>query len=263
MIHGHKSIDVGQVFGFASNDVWLVGGYFYINPSPPPNFLDSSVILHFDGQQWNEIPIQRTEGLTSIWGDQSNQLIAGGKHGALLRYVNGIWQSTYIDKRLTFLDFTGIDNSIYALAYIAAPETEGNIGKAFILKQQDTNFIIIDSITTINDWANPKFGEYAIQTIGKKLYSTGSGVFESLDGITWKKCLETYPNNIFGIFGTNGNNIFACGSGNTLYHWNGTDWVSLEIPGDPSLPLYGVWCDDNEVFVIGEDGHRSYVIHGK
>ena len=46
-----KIIDVGQVYGFAPNDIYLVGANTYLNPSPPPNFLDSSVILHFNGQQ--------------------------------------------------------------------------------------------------------------------------------------------------------------------------------------------------------------------
>ncbi|MBI5217140.1 MAG: hypothetical protein HY960_15395, partial [Ignavibacteriae bacterium] len=52
-------IDLGAIYGFAANDIYAVGERIYQNPSPPPNFLDSSLIIHFDGRQWKEEVSQR------------------------------------------------------------------------------------------------------------------------------------------------------------------------------------------------------------
>ena len=263
VIHGHKKIDVGQVFGFAPNNIFLVGGYIYLNPSPPPNFLDSSVILHYDGQQWNEMEFSRTEELYAIWGISSDYLIAAGKHGALIQYDGLAWNKLNTDKRFYLSRITGNKTKIYAFAYVPDPETPDNIGKAYVLAWKDSNFIIRDSMTTLAEWYNPKFGDSGIQLINDKLFSVGSGVFLMEENNQWQKILDVHPNTLLGIYGTNENNIFVCGSNKTLFHFNGTDWKQLEIPGDSSLWLYGIWCNDNEVFVIGEDGNKSYVIHGK
>ena len=221
------------------------------------------MILHYNGQQWNEMQFQRTEELYAIWGISSDYLIAAGKHGALLQYNGFSWKRLNADKRFYFSDITGNSDKIYMLAYIAGSETQDNIGKEFFLEWADTNFAVTDSMTTINDWNNPKFGDSDILLVDDKLFSVGSGVFVNENSNKWEKLLDTFPNHLFSIFGLNKNHIFTCGGGNSLYFFNGSDWKKLDIPGNPLLPLYDVWCNDDEVFVIGEDGNKSYVIHGK
>jgi hypothetical protein len=51
------AIDLGAIYGFSANDIWAVGERIDYNPTPPPNFLDSSLIIHFDGSRWTEYKV--------------------------------------------------------------------------------------------------------------------------------------------------------------------------------------------------------------
>ena len=67
-------IDLSAIHGFAPNDIWAVGERLGINPNPPPNFLDSSLVIHFTGIDWFEVmePIfDSGRFLLTIWGPSS------------------------------------------------------------------------------------------------------------------------------------------------------------------------------------------------
>jgi hypothetical protein len=59
-------VGFSAIYGFAANNVWAVGERIKSNRNPPPNFLDSSLVIHFDGNQWRELRFPRQRGLTSI-----------------------------------------------------------------------------------------------------------------------------------------------------------------------------------------------------
>ena len=73
-------IDLRAIQGFSSNDIWAVGMRIHqVSFSPPEKFLDSSLILHFDGVNWNEVRLPfSADMLWCIWGQSSSDLWMGG-----------------------------------------------------------------------------------------------------------------------------------------------------------------------------------------
>ncbi len=83
---GNAAIDLGDIYGFAPNDIWAVGQRVLSNPNPPPNFLDSSLVIHFDGIQWNEVMLPRKRLLNRVGGSSPNDIWMGGINGTLYHY---------------------------------------------------------------------------------------------------------------------------------------------------------------------------------
>lgn len=49
------AFDLSAVYGFSANDIWAVGHYLLDNPTPPPTFIHTSLIIHFNGSRWEVI----------------------------------------------------------------------------------------------------------------------------------------------------------------------------------------------------------------
>ena len=65
------------------------------------------------------------------------------------------------------------------------------------------------------------------------------------------------------VYGSSGTNIFVSGQQGGLYHYNGADWYKFKNLWSVNISFGAIWTDGNEVFVIGDDGFKSYIYHGK
>jgi hypothetical protein len=52
-------------------------------------------------------------------------------------------------------------------------------------------------------------------------------------------------------------------TGAALSHINPAGWYRYTQFADPAINYYGVWTDGREVFVVGNDGRKTYILHGK
>ena len=71
---------------------------------------------------------------------------------------------------------------------------------------------------------------------------------------------------LVGIGGSDPNNVMVVGWGPTIWHWNGLNWQRLSSAEgllETSVVLWGVWTDGSEAFIVGDDGSRAYVLHGR
>src|SRR5690606_32995119 len=83
--------DLAQIIGFSSNNIWSVGATLDDNPNPPPDIIGSSLIIHFDGAQWNTIEHQNGDRLINIAG-VNNNLWAGGDGVTMFHFNGTIWE---------------------------------------------------------------------------------------------------------------------------------------------------------------------------
>lgn len=103
--------------------------------------------------------------------------------------------------------------------------------------------------------APPAHMGIGLYSYGGTLYSASPNIYRRL-GTSWTKLVDAQVGNLWQ---SSSNNIIAVGR--AVWHFNGIDWMEFS-----QLYLtYGSDCftDGKEVFIVGNDGWRSFIVHGK
>jgi len=259
------------VQGFRSNDIFVTGEKVYQNTNPPPNFLDSSLVLRYDGTRWQEVKFERQRVLQSIWGRNPNDIWFGGINGTLYHYDGVTMRKDSVpllipkdaDPFYNFYSITGShDGDVYMLLYAPYPRLGGE--RYYIFARHTGTWVTIDSVFSSYRkrlWMSPS----------GSLYAVGHGVYRRV-GNSWQQLFGDELNT-FGIAGSEDNNMFIVGAGfrNGLYygvvhHYNGSAWFQFDNFLLPDVILYDVWTDGREVFAVGNTTRFpqvSIVVHGK
>lgn len=242
-----------NIYGFSSKDIWTVG---YEGQTPN----DSSYILHYDGSSWKEVNINGGKYLQSIWGVSSSDIWTGGVNN-IFHFDGSTWKrviSYDTSSNFQFLSIAGFSsNDIY---FIKDDATHYPNSEYFLLYHYDGQTInLIDSTDNVANANLPKFGAI-LQVIDGSLYSSATGLFKRV-GNKWNVVLANTK--IFRVAGTSSSHIYAAGSGETIYYYNGTEWQNLIPVVGFDVPIYGIMVFDTEVFIVATDGWTTYVLHGK
>lgn len=253
-----QGFDLAAIHGFSPNDIYAVGQFIYDNPNPPPNFLDSSLIIHFDGMQWREEQLPwRGRQLIGVGPTGATSVGAGGVNGISYVREGGSWRAVQSDTTFWFADFAFDESGVFGTAYFLRPALpEQN----FFLRWSGSSWSVVDSFSL--GLVPPRFGGYALQNIKGTLYSVGLGVFRK-DGTSWAKILDSSPEGMLGFYGTRREHLFAVGTSASIFHFNGTDWHKYSEFETIGTLCSGVWCNESEVFVVAEDGYKTFIYHGK
>jgi hypothetical protein len=261
------AIDLRDIYGFGPNNIWAVGDHIRNNPNPPPNFLDSSLLIHFDGGRWEEIPTPAGRTLTAVWGRSSNDLWMAGWQGTLFHY-DGVtvkkeaFPLTAISDADTFyVPISIVGNASEGMYMLVADNAFGG-RQFFFLQRENDRWVVTDNNFFFHSsglWMSPS----------GTLYVSGQSVYKRQSG-GWNKTLDGF-NTLYsiGIHGTDDSNIFAVGRSNVepypgaIYHYNGNDWFNLQNLNILGVVYAEVWTDGREVFVVGTTGQKSIVLHGK
>jgi hypothetical protein len=249
-----------SIYGFRSSNIWAVGTKQYDNPSPPPNSLDSSFIIHYDGTAWTESPIERGRSLYTIWGTNSHDIWAGGDYGTLYHYDGSNWIKQAFDTLMYFNSISGFSSTnMYATCGKHIDLVQPYDSSQYFLYHYDgMQWSPIDSFMVTVDHPEWKFGLNLWST--DKLYASTYGVF-SRQGTGWRQLLAN--DLVLHVGGSGNDNIFAVGDKGRIFEWNGTDWKRFTEIEHPQIQWMGVWTDNAETFIVGMGGLKSYVMHGK
>jgi hypothetical protein len=251
--------DLSAIFGFSPTDIYCAGIKIYDNPLPPSNFLDSSMIIHYDGIGWSEAPIERGGIMNTIWG-AAGEVWAGGYDGTMYHYAHGLWTKEKFEKSIYFLSISGSSSAdVYASCAKIIDVVDPYDTSQYLLYHYDgSRWTAIDSFTVTPDHPDPKFG-LTLWSSGA-LYSSGYGVFRR-EGAAWTNLLSSYWS--LRINGSGNENIFAVSDMGRVMHWNGIDWKLFPELTDPNKIFYGSWTNNVETFIVGNDGRQTYILHGK
>ncbi|MDI6804958.1 MAG: hypothetical protein QME58_14165, partial [Bacteroidota bacterium] len=265
------AVSLSAIYGFGPNDIYAVGERIYDNPAPPPNFLDSSLIIHFHGAQWIEVPIPRARNLLAIFGVSSNDIWAGGVEGTLYHYLGVSWSRhtpprSYTRGSYQFLSFSGIrSDEIYAVSIWNNVAHIGEIDSTyyFLNKFQGNTWMVADSFLITAGQVFFPWGTQLWSSPEGNLYSAGPNVYRLTEN-QWIEVLDT-GKWMTRVLGTNERNIFAVGHFSTVYHWNGSDWFQFSQLKLDDVHYSSGWTDGNEVFIIGfvNGGFKTVIAHGK
>lgn len=266
------AIGLDDVFGFSKSEVFVAGDKVRVNPSPPPNFLRSRLLLQYDGSKWREVPVPFDEGggLTAIGGLAPDDFWIGGFNQNVYHFNGVSAMKDSLPKEAppsssgeayVATSVVGADNAGLFLHAILAGR-----GESSLFERQAGKWVLLDDRFlpgTWKIWMSPS----------GTLYAAGESVYKK-QGDTWAKILDGYQEEFFAlsIYGVADNNFFVVGKGgpginSVAFHYNGSNWHRFTNIIRANTTFTDVWTDGKEVFILGDvslsHGSMPIVLHGK
>jgi hypothetical protein len=256
------------IYGFGRDNIYAVGGRIEYNPSPPPEYLDPSLAIHFDGREWRQLQVPEGRQLFSISGTSPNNIWTCGRDGTLIAFDGVRWRKESVSVPVppgnTWFDLKDVQAKSPSEVYMIGYVHENNIARTtryFFAKRQE-RWTVADSFWTGPGHNEIKFGEADLwMSPSGTLFSCGGGVHR-WNGSRWEMLFD-HPNRLSGMAGTSDDNIIIVGHFGTVLHYNGRDLYQFEERRFPTVLYSSVWTDGQEVFVVGYDGTKSIILHGK
>jgi hypothetical protein len=251
--------DFEAVEGNGLENVFFIGTANYYNPSPPPNFKDSALVLQFINGSWNFHYISNSRLLVALCVIDENEVWVGGAAGNLFRYNGSIWEKYFLGNEDLLIN--GIvdekTNEIYATGHTEKIiPGQGVYIADYLYKYNGSHWALIDSNIISNNYNRVSYPTL-IRNINGNIFGSGDIGFVKKNGDSW----QAIKPDIHGQFnGTDENNIFLANQYFGVFHYNGKDWYRFEDL--PWLYYYDVEVFDDAVFLLATDGYTSYIVRG-
>ncbi|KAA0231423.1 hypothetical protein EDS67_02430 [candidate division KSB1 bacterium] len=269
------AIDLRDIIGFSPNDIWAVGERLNFNPNPPPNFLDSSLVIRYNGSGWFEVKdaaLLKGGALLAVWGNSSSNLWAGGRNVTLFHYDGLSWQKLLLpitqepnsEVMVRSIAGTPTGDRVYILIrgfdYNTIPQSEYH----YFVQYANNAFTIVDIDSVVGGPYDVDWGHQALwYSPWDKLYSVGEATLFEWTGERWKFIMR-YNAELENVFGASADNFYVVGQYGQVWHYNGKDWHQFTQFEAPDVPTYtGIWTDGKEVFIVGHNTHDTLILHGK
>lgn len=227
------------VWGSGPTDVWTTG--------------DNGLLFHHDGKAWSAVASGTSAGLRAIDGTSRDEVIAVGTAGIVLQRSQGAFGSGDVVPRTTLervRDCQGLG------AWAAGPRGQ------LLRRWPDGTWHAVDvpGGETHDVWCSPRgdvwtAGDDGILIICDQCqrYELGRERFVRYESPTRK--------DLFGLWGSAYNDIWAVGAEGTILHFDGSRWMPSPVdPNDrASGRLLRVWGSGaNDVWAVGD---RSAIEH--
>jgi len=252
---------VYSVWGSSQNDVWAFGRK--INQGSL-----SAFIMYYNGSQWIDATPANVAALDinlySVYGKAADNIWVEGYEYAL-HYNGSNWNTHKVADSIIVGSISGNDKYLYLTTY--SPWDDFTPRNLCLFSEG--NFIVIDQSPVFPI----KFG-LGLWVSHQEIKSFEDGIISNYikeDGSVnvngWRRELTTATSFGLGsVLAQSTKNVFAVGVWNLIYHFNGTDWVKINInvPNhtvDPLARFWGVWTDGKEVFIC--DIGNGIIYHGR
>ncbi len=247
--------DLSSIYGFNENNIFSVGSRYYDSPTGT-GYVDSSLIIHYDGSVWKESLVGQGAPLNVIWGADANNVWAMGVAGSIF-FFNGLeWTKIKMRDDIQFHSINGTSkNNIFALAIKLDVMPYDSIMSILFhydgygWREIDSGYEFTHQYFRASIWALDE----------NNIFIAGNGIYKKL-GNTWVKFFDN-GQGFSKIKGTSERNLFAVYE--SVQHYNGLNWAELTMPIPIMFPLTDIWTDGKEVFIVGNDGNTTYIFHGK
>jgi len=173
------------VWGAAANDVFVAG--------------DSGTVLHWNGAAWARMSTGTTAGLRRVWGNSGRDVYVSGEAGTLLHYDGTGWSRVAVP---TGEDLTRIWGSSAGDVYVGG-------ANATLLHFDGSGWSRVALPIEPTSSVNAVWG-----TSRDNVYVAGSaGFVMRWDGAGWVREESGRPEQILGLWGASGTDVFASMAG--------------------------------------------------
>lgn len=276
LVHSGLSGALLSVWGTSSTDVWAVGG----------DALDGSgpTVIHFDGEAWERIPTDETQGnLWWVHGFEGGPIYMGGDGGVILRYesgtytkmvtpgtgtVFGIWGATADDVWAVGGDSSATGGFAWRLdpnsdAWIAEPTlpaevpADAAIWKVSGAAADDAWLVGSNGVALHWDGASLSQGQTGV---GSSLFTVeanddglfvavggaATGIIVENDGDGWVDVTpDPPPFGLSGVaLGADGHGVAVGAFGAVWERSDAAGWTEAELGFNVAPSLHGTWIDD-------------------
>lgn len=262
-------IDLQQVRA-VGDDIWVVGAREYGDIN---NIRFESLVLQYNGR-WIEHKVKTNSYLYDITGTTNMDIWACGRNGLVLHYNGYSWTADTIriknfspEADYVLAGIARYNNETFIIARVFYEATARR--EQYYIRGNMKNWKVIDStIFTKDNWGDQeRWGNLGMfRPNNGKIYSFGfSGVWElDVHNNNWTSLLRN--NFVMSTsFGANDNYLFAATSFGFIWFYDGKVWNSLSniVYGQKEITFYDGWTNGEEVFLLGFNSFRSYIVHGK
>jgi hypothetical protein len=254
------TIDLSQVLGFSGADIFAVGGT--VPAGSAPGSPAASLVIHYDGKTWSEMPVPPGGMLRGIWGPYDGEMWAVGDSGTLIQFTSLTWIPATPAQTGSFNAVGGVSTgNVYALSSRPVPPPHDTTFR-YLWNWNGGVWSIVDSFPQVPGHTD-RFGTRSVWSLLAIMYTTGQGLFRR-DGSSWDLLVPGAGSGYLNaVYGTVNSSLFAVGDGSGVFQISPAGWYRYPRFADPAINYYGVWTDGREVLVVGNDGRETYLLHGK
>ena len=250
-----QTVNMNDVWGNSSNDVWIVG--------------DEGTILHWDGSTLSSVASGTTLNLNGIYGTDNNDVWAvGGDVNSDKGYVILHWNGSTWETRnsgsvsgypqiITHVWSASANDVWFSGGYLDPGQTEN--GHGIYGHWDGTNFIFNNSSTfgLMNVWGSD----------ANHVWFTGAdGCILFWNGSTMSPVNSETIYDLSSIWGSSDSDVWCTGDNGTIIHWDGSTWTPITLMNQTDYDVTGVWGSPNnkynvnDMWVTGSWGHNQLPI---
>ncbi|MBI2417494.1 MAG: hypothetical protein HYV28_06245 [Ignavibacteriales bacterium] len=258
--------ELTAVFGLSKNNVW---------------FTDGLQLIHWDGTKFARYAVPKElfsiTTIYGLWGTDAKNIYMAGVNGVIIHYDGVTMKRMETGTVYNLGAIRGSGEEIYAVGMTYTVELNGGI----VLKKEGDRWV--KQIEAIND--KKRFIPEEVlktQLIGNisglymnksgSIYVSGNYLYQCKAG-KWSY-LQSLPQNhpdsgwidtrgyITSIDGTGINDLFVCGPGRFVAHYNGEEWKDVYSHYQSgTTPGYGrIRVKGNVAVAVGGDSYRGFVL---
>ena len=246
-----------SVLAFSSESIWMVGERLIPNPNPRPNFVDSSLILRFNGSVWEEDKVVGTR-LYTIWGTSPGDVWTGSRDGKLFHSDGSTWTMWAAPREVHIVSITGFSSeNVYALGTTPFGSSPRIL---YFFHWNGSAWSTKDS--TIEQVGAPSgFGRAGIRVVGQHLLSFGYGVFR-WEGTGWTLMAYDDQSWFADVFGRSSDDFYIAGSEGKVFHYRLGQLSSMKPVSDSQIEYLAGHFKDEFVTIVGVIDAQSVVLRG-
>lgn len=237
---------LNAIAGTNANNIWVVGAQ-----------IDSTLIARFNGVEWTKITgFPRRGELWCVTVLSPTTVFAAGAEGILYRLNGSNWELYEVGRQYFISSIAAISaNEAYAIGHVDDNAPPVDSAGSYLFQFNGSRWNKIDSVMLTPNPPPARIGGSGVYTFGGTLYTLGGGIYRR-EGPAWARLVT---GSVGHMQQSGANHILAVGQ--SVLHFNGIDWKEFSA----LYPVYGYDCfaDGKEIFIVGNNGWQSFVIHGK
>lgn len=210
--------------------VWSAGGTAFAVGS-------AGETLRYSGSAWSRLTSGTSEGLLSVSGTSTANVVAVGNAGTILRFDGSAWSRVAAGS---------VSTDLFSVAGSTA-----NGGRMYIATDDGLLQLNGSSVSAVSTPYAPRLFSASVDAAGNVVAGGQRGVVMRSPGSTWET-VSAAPD-LMDVWTTSTSNAWAVGEMGFIYRWNGSSWSRQTAPTTSTLNT--VWASgSSDAFAGGDNG---------